>query len=33
MLAVAVAGLGLLTPTYTSSIQILIDPSDLRLAQ
>ncbi|KAB1075206.1 GumC family protein [Methylobacterium planeticum] len=31
MLAVAVAGMGLLTPTYTSNVQILIDPSDLRL--
>ncbi|GEP08983.1 GumC family protein [Methylobacterium gnaphalii] len=30
MVAVAVAVLGMLTPTYVSSIQILIDPSDLR---
>ena len=31
MVAAAVAFLGLLTPVYTSSIQILIDPSDLRV--
>lgn len=30
MVAAAVAVLGMLTPTYVSSIQILIDPSDLR---
>lgn len=30
MVAVAVAALGLLTPAYTSGIQVLIDPSDLR---
>ena len=30
MVAVAVAGLGLLTPAYTSTVQILIDPTDLR---
>ncbi|WP_336485619.1 GumC family protein [Methylobacterium nigriterrae] len=33
MLAVAVAGMGLLTPSYTSNIQILIDPSDLRVVE
>ena len=31
MVASAVAILGLLTPSYTSSIQVLIDPSDLRV--
>lgn len=31
MIAAAVAVLGLLTPVYTSGIQILIDPSDLRV--
>ncbi len=30
MLATAVAVLSMLTPTYTSTVQILIDPSDLR---
>ncbi|GEP02455.1 GumC family protein [Methylobacterium oxalidis] len=33
MLAVAVAVMGLLTPSYTSTIQILIDPSDLRVVE
>lgn len=31
MVASAIAILGLLTPTYTSGIQVLIDPSDLRV--
>ncbi|WP_375463399.1 GumC family protein [uncultured Methylobacterium sp.] len=31
MVAAAIAGLGLLTPVYTSGIQVLIDPSDLRV--
>ncbi|WP_430910345.1 GumC family protein [Methylobacterium sp. sgz302541] len=33
MLATAIAVLGLLTPSYTSSIQVLIDPSDLRVIE
>ncbi|MGU3538534.1 GumC family protein [Methylobacterium sp. A54F] len=33
MVACAVALLGLLTPSYTSSIQVLIDPSDLRVVE
>ncbi|SEH39126.1 Uncharacterized protein involved in exopolysaccharide biosynthesis [Methylobacterium sp. 275MFSha3.1] len=33
MVAVAVALLGLIPPRYTSSIQILVDPSDLRVVE
>ncbi|WP_267424286.1 GumC family protein [Methylobacterium sp. GC_Met_2] len=33
MVAVAIAVLGLLPPRYTSSIQILVDPSDLRVVE
>lgn len=33
MLATAIAVLGMLTPSYTSSIQVLIDPSDLRVIE
>ncbi|MCJ2086846.1 GumC family protein [Methylobacterium sp. E-005] len=33
MVAVAVAVLGLIPPRYTSSIQILVDPSDLRVVE
>ncbi|MBE7246812.1 MAG: GumC family protein, partial [Actinomycetospora chiangmaiensis] len=33
MVAVAIALLGLIPPRYTSSIQILVDPSDLRVVE
>ncbi|MFC6740527.1 Wzz/FepE/Etk N-terminal domain-containing protein [Methylobacterium tardum] len=33
MVAVAVALLGLITPRYTSSMQVLVDPSDLRVVE
>ena len=33
MVAVAVALLGLIPPRYTSSIQVLVDPSDLRVVE
>jgi len=33
MVAVAIAVLGLIPPRYTSSIQILVDPSDLRVVE
>ncbi len=33
MVAAAVALLGLIPPRYTSSIQVLVDPSDLRVVE